>query len=530
MRITSKRALAIYALIGAFLIGVVFLIGSFAVNGETWALKRFNQHLFTGGSLTSAGTIYDTKGVILAQTKDGERIYNDSRRIRKATLHMVGDTAGYISTGIHTIFRSELTGYNLVDGVYRLMEDGEGNNIRLTINAELCATALDALGDRKGTVGVYNYKTGEILCMVSSPTYDPERKPTDIDTDKTGKYDGIYLNRFLSGVYTPGSTFKTITAISAIDNIPDIFTQKFTCKGKMQTSGGVIYCNEEHGHGTITFEQALNRSCNVAFAQIAIQLGAEKLTATAQQLGFNQAMKMDGINIAISKFDLTGADERGLGQAGVGQHTTLANPYHMLTIMGAIANGGTPVLPHVVQSIETPGGLALRKGKAETGEAYLSAGTASKMVELLRSNTVNFYGDSRFPRGMQICGKTGTAEVGGDKTPHAWFAGFSQNSETPYAFVVVVENGALAISRRFRLPIKCLQRFVQPPNLWRTAMLPIGRQRVVFFVSSRCIGNRLLFYGDLFRFWIRIPPAFLLTLGSQSFIIVFTWQRFCPKG
>lgn len=176
--------------------------------------------------------------------------------------------------------------------------------------------------------------------MVSSPTYDPERKPTDIDTDKTGKYDGIYLNRFLSGVYTPGSTFKTITAISAIDNIPDIFTQKFTCKGKMQTSGGVIYCNEEHGHGTITFEQALNRSCNVAFAQIAIQLGAEKLTATAQQLGFNQAMKMDGINIAISKFDLTGADERGLGQAGVGQHTTLANPYHMLTIMGAIANGG----------------------------------------------------------------------------------------------------------------------------------------------------------------------------------------------
>lgn len=169
------------------LIGVVFLIGSFAVNGETWALKRFNQHLFTGGSLTSAGTIYDTKGVILAQTKDGERIYNDSRRIRKATLHMVGDTAGYISTGIHTIFRSELTGYNLVDGVYRLMEDGEGNNIRLTINAELCATALDALGDRKGTVGVYNYKTGEILCMVSSPTYDPERKPTDIDTDKTGK-------------------------------------------------------------------------------------------------------------------------------------------------------------------------------------------------------------------------------------------------------------------------------------------------------------------------------------------------------
>lgn len=456
MRITSKRALAIYALIGAFLVGVVFLIGGFVLNGETWALKRFNQHLFTGGSLTSAGTIYDTNGTILAQTKNGERVFNDSSRIRKATLHMVGDTAGYISTGIHTIFRSELTGYNLIDGVHRLKEDGEGNNITLTLNADVCATALDALGDRKGTVGVYNYKTGEILCMVSSPTYDPERKPTDIDTDKTGKYDGIYLNRFLSGVYTPGSTFKTITAISAIDNIPDIFTQKFTCKGKMQTNGGVIYCNEKSGHGTLTFEQALNKSCNVAFAQIALQLGAEKLTATAEQLGFNQAMQMDGINIAISKFDLSGADERGIGQAGLGQHTTLVNPYHMLTIMGAIANGGTPVPPYVVKSITTPGGLTLKKGSANTGEAYLSASTASKMVELMRSNTIHFYGDSRFPSGMQICGKTGTGEVGGDKAPHAWFVGFSQNPATPYAFVVVVENGGSGYQQAIPIANKVL--------------------------------------------------------------------------
>lgn len=456
MRITSKRALAIYALIGAFLVGVVFLIGGFVLNGETWALKRFNQHLFTGGSLTSAGTIYDTNGTILAQTKNGERVFNDSSRIRKATLHMVGDTAGYISTGIHSIFRSELTGYNLIDGVHRLKEDGEGNNITLTLNADVCATALDALGGRKGTVGVYNYKTGEILCMVSSPTYDPERKPTDIDTDKTGKYDGIYLNRFLSGVYTPGSTFKIVTAISAIDNIPDIFTQKFTCKGKMQTNGGVIYCNEKSGHGTLTFEQALNKSCNIAFAQIALQLGAEKLTATAEQLGFNQAMQMDGINIAISKFDLSGADERGIGQAGLGQHTTLVNPYHMLTIMGAIANGGTPVTPYVVKSITTPGGLTLKKGSANTGKAYLSASTASKMVELMRSNTIHFYGDSRFPSGMQICGKTGTGEVGGDKAPHAWFVGFSQNPATPYAFVVVVENGGSGYQQAIPIANKVL--------------------------------------------------------------------------
>lgn len=441
MRTTSKRAKMIYALIAAFTVGVVILVGMFVKNGETWALNRANKHLFSGGSLTNAGSIYDRSGVPLAESKNGKRIYNQSASVRRSTLHAVGDTAGIISSGAHNIYRSELTGYSLLNGTYSISKYGKGNNITFTLDSKVCSAASQALGSRKGTVGVYNYKTGEVLCMVSHPTYDPNNKPDDIESDKTGKYDGVYLNRFLSGVFTPGSTFKTVTAVCALENIPDIQSRTFECKGKLQTKNGVVICNDTHGK--VTFEQALNKSCNSAFAQIAIELGTEKLTATANRLGFNSPIFLDDVKAATSKFNVSSANDLDLGWAGVGQYTTLANPMQMMILMGAIANNGTPVQPYLLSKVESPNGVTLRKGSTKLMGEYMSADVAQTMNKLMRSNTVNFYKDSRFPSGMKICGKTGTAEVADEdgKDPHAWFVGYSQNPNTPYAFVVMVENG-----------------------------------------------------------------------------------------
>lgn len=441
MRTTSKRAAAIYALIAAFTVGIVLMFGMFVKNGETWALNRANKHLYSGGNLTNAGTIYDRNGVSLAETKNGKRVYNQNRLVRRSTLHAVGDSAGVISTGAHHIYRSELTGYSFANGTYNLTKYGKGNNITLTLDSKACAAASQALGSRKGTVGVYNYKTGEILCMVSHPTYDPNNKPDDIETDTTGKYDGIYLNRFISGVFTPGSTFKVVTSVCAIENIPGIQSRTYECKGKLQTKNGVVICNSTHGK--VTFEEALNESCNSAFAEIAIELGAEKLTATANRLGFNSSMYIDDIKTVPSKFDVSTANDLDLGWAGVGQYTTLANPAQMMVLMGAIANGGTPVQPYLLDKVVSANDITIRKGITKSMGEYMAQTTAQTMDKLLRSNTINFYRDSRFPAGMKICGKTGTAEVA-DKDgadPHAWFAGYSQNPATPYAFVAIVENG-----------------------------------------------------------------------------------------
>ena len=125
--------------------------------------------------------------------------------------------------------------------------------------------------------------------------------------------------------------------------------------------------------------------------------------------------------------------------AGVGQYTTLVNPYHMLTIMGSIANGGEAVLPYTVSRILTPDGDVVKETEPVT-VSYISSGVADEVSDLMRFVVTDKYGDDTF-KNLSMCGKTGTAEVEDGKEPHSWFVGFSQNSSCPVAIVVVVENG-----------------------------------------------------------------------------------------
>ncbi len=451
MRNTTKRAYILFALIAAFFGGLVFMAVSFALNADTWASSRLNEHIYKYRQLATAGTIYDRNGKVLVQTKDGERIYAEDYTVRLSTLHVVGDSQGFISTGVQTVYRPHLIGYNFVDGVYSAVKKGKGNDLTLTIDSAVSAAAYEALGGNKGTIAVYNYKTGAVACEVSSPTFDPENKPDDIDTDTSGKYDGIYLNRFLSGVFTPGSTFKVVTAICAIENMPDIYKKTFNCTGKYKCGKNqYVICNGVHGK--LNFERALNVSCNSVFAYLAVKLGADSLSKTAKQLGFGSSVKVSGAYTAKSYIDLSKTAKIDLGWAGIGQYTTLANPCHMLMLAGAIANGGQAVIPYVVETQTT---LLPKTGAAVNKNITLSAETANKMKKLLRSNVENYYGDSRFP-GLKMCGKTGSAEVEGKKS-HAWFYGFSADSSFPYAIVVCLENGGIGYNDAVPAANKVLQ-------------------------------------------------------------------------
>jgi len=435
MRRIAGRALALLAVILGFMAGAGILAGSFAVHGAQWATNRANGHIYTAGAIARAGSVLDRNGVALAETKNGKRDMPGGSQLRKATLHAVGDPQGFISTGAHSAFRSDLTGYSAIGGIYGLVRYGRGSDVRLTIDAKLCSTAWQALNGRKGAVGVYNYKTGEVLCMVSSPSYDPLYKPKDIDTNPA--YDAVYLNRFLHGLFTPGSTFKIITAACAMENIPDIDSRAFTCAGKYATGGGYVTCHATHG--SLHFEKALNVSCNSVFAQLAIELGEAKLKKTAEAMGFNQVFTSDKLPLAISQYPPAPRDPLELGWTGVGQHTTLANPCQMLLLMGAIANGGQGIMPRLVMNTVTPGGATIPSGRARTA-LRIDPGIASRLRVMLRSDvTVTYDPSGRKTGDLQLCGKTGTAEVDG-KQPHAWFVGFSLNPAKPYAIVVVGEN------------------------------------------------------------------------------------------
>ena len=296
--------------------------------------------------------------------------------------------------------------------------------------------AYQAMNGKKGAVGVYNYETGEILCMVSTPTFDPANPPTIEDGDP--EYEGVYLNRFLSGTFTPGSVFKTITLTAAIENIPDLFSRSFTCTGSTTVGGEEITC--PFAHGEMDINSALANSCNGVFAQLATELGAETMSKYVEKAGILDSYSVDGIATAKGSFDLTGASTSQIGWSGVGQYNDLVNPCAMMVWMGAIANQGKTAVPYLISKTEGDLPLPSLPHFTKKTDQLIDADTAQVVGDMMANNVRETYGSSRFPN-MDICAKSGTAEVGGGKKPNAWFAGFLRNSDAPYAFVVVLEEG-----------------------------------------------------------------------------------------
>lgn len=453
MKTTGIRSFILYILTAAFIGCMGFFLFELFSDGDNWAMQPYNQHLVAGGQLTWAGSISDRNGTLLVGSEDGVRSYNSDAGIRTATVHTVGDKNGYISTGVQLVYRPQLSGYNPIFGVTTMTGKTTGGNITLTIDSSLCETALNLLGSQKGAVIIYDYTTGDVLCKVSTPAFDPENIPEDIEDND--QYKGAYLDRTISSSFTPGSTFKVITAACAIEHLSDWQERTYTCTGSTTINGEKITCMGQHGE--IGLEAAMGVSCNVYFAELAADLGKDAMTQTANEMGFNQAQKLDEIVVAASTYDVSDADENALAWSGIGQYTTLVTPYHMMRIMGAIANNGVPIEPRLVS---TMGGASLGNYTADTttGNRMMSEETAQALQRLLRSDVENYYNSNMFPSSLEVCAKTGTAEVGEGKEDTGWVAGYCANPETPYAFAVVVEEGGFGSSSAAPIASQLLQQ------------------------------------------------------------------------
>jgi len=434
MKKIERRGVVCTALALMLAAGLCLFLFRYFADGGSWASSAFNRHLYNTSGELASGSVLDRDGDMLSTVTDGRRTYYDNADVRKATLHVVGDLQGNIGTGALNAFADKLTGYSLLNGAFGAER---GSNLYLTIDARYNYEAYKALGGKAGTVAVYNYKTGEILCLVSAPSYDPLNVPSDIETND--RYKGAYLNRFLSSTFTPGSVYKTVTLTAAIEKIPDLFERTWTCGGSVQIGEETIVCSGTHGEQNIG--DAFANSCNVAFAQIAQELGEETLETYTREAGLVQkSYDVDGLPTAKGTFDFSGITPGQLGWAGVGQYHDQVNPAAMLVYMGAVANGGRAAQPYLIEKTTSALGIpSLPRLSHKTG-TLISPSTASVLAEMMADNVEKTYGAKRFPN-MDICAKSGTAEVGEGKTPHAWFTGFLRNEDAPYAFVVMVENG-----------------------------------------------------------------------------------------
>lgn len=412
--------------------GFVFFICEFTAEAGDWVVFPGSPHVYNGGNI-GCGTVVDRDGALLLDLNDG-RTYGQSAQLRKSTVHWLGDRNGSINAPALSSYSAQIVGFDLLNGIYNYAQTG--GVAELTLSAKVQMAALEALGDYKGTVGVYNYKTGQLLCAVTTPTFDPNDAPA-MDDISAESYDGLYFNRFTQGTYIPGSIFKIATLAAVFETMPELQEETFVCTGTYTIGADDVTC--EGAHYEQSLKSAFCNSCNCVFAQIVERLGGETLQSYVEQFQITQSVQFDGITTAAGNFDVLDSAAVSTAWAGIGQYTDQINPCAFMTFMGAIAGGGRSVQPYIVQEISVDGNRTYH-AKQQTGERIMHSATAEAISEYLRNNVESKYGDAYFP-GLTVCAKTGTGEVGGDKKPNAMLAGFVADEEYPLAFVVCVEDG-----------------------------------------------------------------------------------------
>ena len=429
MKKMNRRAFSVLLIALLICVGLLSYIRRYLQDGEWWAsyFSRLNS--------SSEGIVTDRNGELLAAFTANDNHFSEDRATRIANYHVTGDFWNRTGTGILTNFSGQLRGYNPITG----MTQEKHVSLKLNVDAQINKKAYAALAERKGAVGVVNYRTGELICMVSSPAVDP----TDNDPPTA---EGAYINRLLSASFVPGSIFKLVTAAAAVECVPTIWQKTFFCEGKAEVAGVEITCPYEHY--TQDFAGALAVSCNIAFSRIAISVGQENMISHVKKWGFLDGHNLDGIPTAAGNYPLEFVGDPETGWSGIGQSTDLVCPYSMLRFVSAIANGGVLCEPKLIDD-----------GKPAEKSMLVDAETARTMQQLMRNNVVSNYGDERFP-GLMVCGKTGTAEVG-DGTSHAWFTGFLLDEEHPYAFIVFVEQGGGGLSVATPIANTVLQALVR---------------------------------------------------------------------
>lgn len=432
MNRVTKRSWLMGLFILLLLGGMGFFVLEYTVKADRWVVSPGSPHVFKGSNL-GTGTVVDRDNVVLLDVEE-ERKYSDNAQTRASTMHWLGDRQGSIQAGAVGSYAAIMSGYDKVNGLYDF--SGSGGVEKLTLSARVQNAALTALNGRKGTVGIYNYKTGEILCAVTSPTYDPDNVP-DIEGDTSGKFEGVYLNRFLQSSYVPGSIFKVVTTAAALECVPDIESKTFYCDGSYEYGTEAVTC--ETAHGTLDLKGALAHSCNCSFAQIAQLVGRKNMEKYVKKFGITQSVSFDGVTSAVGNYDISNTGGASFAWSCIGQHSDLINPARFMTFMGTIANGGKGVEPFLVSSVAR-GEEMVYEAKANATDRIMSQTTAEKLQSYLRNNVQIIYGDGHFP-GLTVCAKSGTSQLGGGQKSNAMFSGFLLDEKYPLAFIVVVENG-----------------------------------------------------------------------------------------
>ncbi|MEG0740822.1 MAG: penicillin-binding transpeptidase domain-containing protein [Clostridia bacterium] len=434
------------------LLGVAGIYGVYSVStyGSRWSSSARNTRYQNAKNSVTPGNIWDRSGVLLASSNQkGERTYQSNVKSRSAIVHLIGDSQGNVANGVDSFQASYLLGFetSLSERVTALLrgETRKGDDLTLTVDSKLCTQIVSdfytgsATKGKGGAAVVMNYKTGEVLALVSLPVFDPQNITATVKASTMHPF----WNRALQSTLPPGSTFKIITAAAALQNMPDVENRVFTCTGATQVMDQVIRDYSKAQHGDVTLQRAFRVSCNNTFAQAALLMGDSALRRTAESFGFNDNFLFRDVVVENSVYPTKNRNDVEVAWSGVGQSQVAATPLHMCMIAAAVANGGVMMEPRLVMQVESPSGVKRITSTQKEYRRACSPEIAAKLELYMKDVVKSGTGTRAAVNGLTIAGKTGSAESAADgrAVTHAWFAGYIADEKYPYACCVLVEEG-----------------------------------------------------------------------------------------
>jgi peptidoglycan glycosyltransferase len=452
-----RVALVVLALFAALFVNLNLLQ---VVRAEGYRQQDQARQLIRDYSVRRGSILAADGQTELATVQEVEGDYRFPRFYPQGPLY--GHITGYLSpvfdrTLLERQYDEVLSGSgNAIDTFADLLADREpvGDTIVTTIDPVVQQAARDALGDRRGAVAAIDPGTGAILALYSNPTYDPNELSTLDGASARAAWDRMNaqdvdprLGRAAQETFAPGSTFKIITAATALEaGMP--LDRVFDDPGEFRLPGtqtdipnfGGGRCN---GGQPLDLARALQVSCNTAFAQLGSEYN-EQLVAEAQQFGFTTDLGGQLPWLAESAVtDESGTlDPASAGQAAIGQLNVRATPLQMAAAAGAIGAGGVLRVPRLVNSVQDYGGAVQRTFEPVEFGRPVSPTTATTLTQMMVGVVEDGTGQAAQIDGVTVAGKTGTAQRGEGQNPNVWFVGFAPAENPTVAVAVIIEDGA----------------------------------------------------------------------------------------
>jgi penicillin-binding protein 2 len=355
--------------------------------------------------------------------------------------------------------------------VLKTVDAEAGKNIFLTIDAELQAVAEAQLKGKAGAVVAVDPTNGEVLCMASSPTFDQNVFITGVSHKTWEELSNDpyrpFENKAVQAEYPPASTFKIVTAIAGLEEGVIDADTTFDCPGHLRFGNRTFRCWRRAGHGTVNVVKALAESCDVFFYHVGIELGIDRLAWYAKACGLGSPTGVGLYPEGRGLMPTAAWKEKRIGVAwqrgetlsvAIGQGYDLATPMQLAMLTAAVANGGARLRPTLVKSIKSADGTIVTQAEPEViGHLPISPANLALVRQGLW-NVVNHHKGTAYKvriEGLEMCGKTGTAQVVGRKPgvtlseeelaehlkPHAWFVGYAPAVDPKIAVAVIIENG-----------------------------------------------------------------------------------------